>query len=184
VNAPKMVQRWRVRGGYLLAVVALWLARPTLHSILLGAAIGLLGLAIRAYAAGYLHKQEVLTVAGPYAHTRNPLYFGSGILAVGAAVATHSLWAAALILGYFALVYTLVMRREEAELRQKHGPSFDAYAKSVPLFFPHLIAGRKLGGSQISCSFAQYEKNREYRAAVGFFLLLLVLVIIWRLRAA
>jgi protein-S-isoprenylcysteine O-methyltransferase Ste14 len=184
VNAPKMVQRWRVRGGYVLAAVVLYLARPTFHSILLGAAIGLLGLTIRAYAAGYLHKQEVLTVTGPYAHTRNPLYFGSSILALGAAVATHFLWASALILGYFALVYTLVMRREETELRQKHGASFDAYAKSVPLFFPQLTSAREHGGTQSSFSFAQYEKNREYRAAVGFFLLLLVLVIIWRLRAA
>lgn len=184
MNAPKLVQRWRVRGGYVLAAVVLWLARPTLHSILLGAAIGLLGLAIRAYAAGYLRKQEVLTVTGPYAHTRNPLYFGSSILAVGAVVATDSGWAAVLILGYFALVYTLVMRREETELRQKHGPSFDAYAKSVPLFFPQLTPSRELGGTQISFSFAQYEKNHEYRAVVGFFLLLLVLVIIWRLRAA
>ena len=184
MNAPKMVQRWRVRGGYVLAVVVLSLARPTLHSILLGAAIGLLGLAIRAYAAGYLHKQEMLTVTGPYAHTRNPLYFGSSILAVGTAVTTHSGWAAALILGYFAVVYMVVMRREEAELRQKHGPSFDAYAKLVPLFFPQLTSARGLGGPQISFSFAQYEKNREYRAAVGFFLLLLVLVIIWHLRAA
>jgi len=39
---------------------------------------------VRAYAAGYLHKQEVLTVTGPYAYTRNPLYLGSGILALGA----------------------------------------------------------------------------------------------------
>jgi len=184
VNTPKMVQSWRVRGGYVLAVVVLSLARPTLHSILLGAAIGLLGLAIRAHAAGYLHKQEVLTVTGPYARTRNPLYFGSSILAVGTAVATHSWWAAALILGYFAVVYIVVMRREEAELRQKHGPSFDAYAKLVPLFFPQLTSARELGGTQISFSFAQYEKNREYRAAVGFFLLLLVLVIILHLRAA
>src|ERR1700752_5514508 len=104
-----MVQSWRVRGGYVLAVVVLSLARPTLHSILLGAAIGLLGLAIRAYAAGYLHKQEMLTVTGPYAHTRNPLYFGSSILAVGAAWAMHS-WISAAILGvYFMVVYFVVM---------------------------------------------------------------------------
>lgn len=181
MNASEIVQRWRVRGGYLLAVVVLLLARPTLSSILLGAVIGSVGLFIRAYAAGFLHKQEVLTVTGPYAYTRNPLYFGSSILALGTAVAMHSLWAAMLLLAYFALVYLVVMRREETELREKHGASFDAYAESVPLFFPQLTPSREFG-SQASFSLAQYEKNREYRASVGFCLFLLLLAIIWRLR--
>ena len=182
MSASESVQRWRVRGGYLLAVVVLSLARPTLPSILLGAAIGSVGLFIRAYAAGFLHKQEVLTVTGPYAYTRNPLYFGSSVLALGAALAIHSLCAAVLLLVYFALVYTVVMRREEIELRQKHGTSFNAYAESVPLFFPRLAPARELGGSAASFSLTQYERNREYRAAVGYFLFLLVLVVIWRLR--
>lgn len=182
MKALEVVQRWRVRGGYVLAVVVLWLARPTLRSILAGAAIGAVGLAIRAYAAGFLHKQEVLTVSGPYAHTRNPLYFGSSILALGAAVAVHSLWAGLLMVAYFAVVYSVVMRREETELRDKHTTTFDGYAKSVPLFFPQFRASRELEGGGASFSFAQYKRNREYRAAAGFFLLLLVLVIIWCLR--
>lgn len=183
MRALEVVQRWRVRGGYVLAAVVLWLARPTLRSILLGAAIGAAGLAIRAYAAGFLHKQEVLTVRGPYAHTRNPLYFGSSILVLGAAVAVHSLWACVLMAAYFAVVYRVVMRREEVELRDKHGATFDGYAKSVPLFFPQLRALPELAGSEAAFSFAQYKRNREYRAAAVFILLLLVLVIIWHLRA-
>ena len=182
MNALQIVQRWRVRGGYLIAVVVLLLARPVWGSILLGAVIGAFGLLIRAYAAGFLHKQEVLTVSGPYAYTRNPLYFGSAILALGAAVAMYSWWAAVLLLAYFALVYAVVMRREETELRQTHGTSFDNYAGSVPLFFPTLTPARELGGPEVSFSLAQYQKNREYRAAVGFFLFLLVLVLMWRLR--
>src|SRR6202008_4107907 len=170
VNPPKMVQSWRVRGGYVLAVVVLSLARPTLHSILLGAAIGLLGLAIRAYAAGYLQKQEVLTVTGPYARTRNPLYFGSSILALGATVAMNSWWAAALLLIYFTLVYGFVMRREAMELRQKHGDAFDAYAAVVPLFFPKISAGTQEATGHIGFSWQRYKKTREYRAAVGFLL--------------
>ena len=182
MSVLQIVQRWRVRGGYVLALAVLFLARPTLRSILLGAAIGSVGLLVRAYAAGFLHKQEVLTVTGPYAYTRNPLYFGSSILALGATEAMHSLRAAVLLLAYFALVYTVVMRREETELRLKHGASFDAYAKRVALFFPQVISSRDLSGAKVSFSLVQYERNREYRAAVGFFLFLLLLVIIWRLR--
>jgi len=46
-----------------------------------------IGLWVRARAAGHLHKQEILTVTGPYAFTRNPLYLGSFILMIGAAIA-------------------------------------------------------------------------------------------------
>jgi hypothetical protein len=182
VTALDFFARRRVRLGYLLAVIVLWLARPTPRSILLGAALGILGLCIRAYAAGYLHKQEVLTVTGPYARTRNPLYFGSSILALGAAVAMNSWWAAAMLLIYFALLYSLVMRREAMELRLKHGEAFDAYARAVPLFFPKISPSTQEAAGGIGFSWQQYKKNREYRAAVGFSLLLLGLIVIWQLR--
>jgi protein-S-isoprenylcysteine O-methyltransferase Ste14 len=183
VTALDFFARWRVRLGYVLAVVVLWLARPNPRSILVGAVIGLVGLWIRAYAAGYLHKQEVLTMSGPYARTRNPLYFGSSFLALGAAVAMHSWWAAGLLLVYFALVYSFVMRREEMELRQKHGDAFSKYAAEVPLFFPKLFGGSARADGAAGFSWVQYRKNHEYQAAIGFALLLAGLVLIWWLRA-
>jgi protein-S-isoprenylcysteine O-methyltransferase Ste14 len=176
--------RQRVRIGYFLAVIVLWRSNPEPRSILIGACVGLLGLAIRAYAAGYLHKQAVLTTTGPYARTRNPLYFGSSILALGAAIAMNSWLSAALLLLYFALVYTLVMRREEIELRGHHGSAFDAYANSVPLFFPKLAAPSQPTATAATFSWSQYRKNHEYQATLGFLFLLLLLVIIWRLHSA
>jgi protein-S-isoprenylcysteine O-methyltransferase Ste14 len=182
VSAPAFFARWRVRLGYPLAIVVLVLAHPTPQSILYGALVGIIGLLIRALAAGHLQKQAVLTVTGPYAYTRNPLYFGSAILTLGVAIATHSWIPALLLLGYFALFYSIVMRREEQELRAHHGTSFDDYARSVPLFVPRL-APAKLAGGEGAFSFAQYKKNREYRAAIGFLFLLLVLLAIWHLRS-
>ena len=184
MTALDFFARWRVRIGYLLAIVVLWFSRPEPRSILIGASVGLLGLAIRAYAAGYLHKQAVLTTIGPYARTRNPLYFGSSILALGAAIAMNSWLSAALLLLYFALVYTLVMRREEIELRGHHGPEFEAYAKSVPLFFPNLTVPKQPAAIPGAFSWSQYRKNHEYQAALGFLFLLLALVVIWRLHVA
>lgn len=183
MTALDFFARWRVRLGYLLAILALWLARPTPRSIALGALVGLIGLAIRAYAAGYLHKQEVLTVTGPYARTRNPLYFGSSILTLGAAIAMNSLWVSVLLLAYFSLVYSMVMRREEMELRQQHGAAFDSYAASVPLFFPRLTVGSASPTASAGFSWQQYKKNHEYQAAIGFLLLLIGLTVIWRLRS-
>lgn len=181
MSAGGFFARWRVRLGYPLAVIVLLFAQPTPTTILLAIPIGIVGLIIRAAAAGHLHKQEVLTVTGPYAHTRNPLYFGSAVLTIAAAVATYSWISAAILCAYFALFYSFVMRREESELRQHHGAAFDDYARAVPLFFPRLTPAKLSFGAAGSFSFAQYKKNREYRAAIGFLLLLVVLVVRWRL---
>jgi phospholipid methyltransferase len=182
VSVPSFFVRWRVRLGYPLAIVVLALAGPSPRSILCGALVGAVGLLLRAHAAGYLHKQEVLTVTGPYAYTRNPLYFGSAILTLGVAIATWSWFSAIVLCSYFALFYSVVMRREERELRLQHGAAFDQYAQAVPLFFPQFTSAKLGAASSGSFSFPQYKKNREYRAAIGFLLVLIVLVVIWRLR--
>lgn len=182
MNVAQTLARWRVRLGYLLAILVLWVSRPIPRSILYGAILGTIGLFIRARAAGYLHKQQVLTMTGPYAYTRNPLYLGSAILSLGVAVAANSWIAAAILVGYFAIVYSVVMRREEQELRQHHGAAFDEYARTVPLFLPRLTAAKLSTASSGSFSFLQYKKNQEYRAAIGFLLVLIVFIVIWRLR--
>lgn len=130
--------RWRVRIGYPVALAYLLLARPTPRSLAIGALVGALGIAIRAWAAGYLRKHEALAVSGPYAFTRNPLYFGSVILAAGFVVAGDSLWAAIIVAAYLALFYPAVMKREESELRAHYGDAFIDYAARVPLFWPRL----------------------------------------------
>jgi protein-S-isoprenylcysteine O-methyltransferase Ste14 len=174
--------KWRVRTGYLVAFAVLLLARPTPRSLLLGALLGMIGLVLRGYAAGFLHKQEQLTTSGPYDHTRNPLYFGSALLTLAAAIATHSLAALLLLLGHFAVFYSVVMRREEEELRQRHGPAFEAYARRVPLFFPRLGPLSGASGGHARFSWVQYKRNHEWQAAIGFLFLIAVLVLIWRLR--
>jgi len=181
-SASAFFARWRVRLSYPLAILVLWLARPTPRSILWGAPLGLLGLLIRARAAGHLHKQEVLTVTGPYAYTRNPLYLGSAVLTIAASAAAHSWISAAILCGYFALFYSIVMRREEVELRAHHGAAFEEYARTVPLFFPRFTPASLPFAGAGAFSFAQYKKNHEYQAAVGFLLLLALLLLIWWLR--
>jgi len=181
-NASALFARWRVRLGYVLAVFVLFFARPTPEFIAVGAVVGMPGLWLRAYAAGYLHKQKVLTVTGPYAYTRNPLYLGSAVLALGAGIATRSWISGAVLLIYFAVVYSVVMRREEGELLGHHGAAFREYAAAVPLFLPRLTAARLPGASAGHFSLAQYMKNHEYQAALGYLLLLAGLLILWRLQ--
>jgi Phospholipid methyltransferase len=174
--------RWRVRLGYPLAIVVVYLSRPAPQSILFGALVGVCGLYLRAYAAGYLHKKEVLTVTGPYAYTRNPLYLGSALLVLGVGVATRSWISVLLLIAYFALFYSIVMQREGNELHIRHGASYEQYARIVPLFIPRLTAAKLPGDSAGTFSFAQYKKNHEWQAAVGFLFLILVLLLRWRIR--
>src|SRR5260370_20843375 len=101
-GAGNFFVRWRVRLGYPLAIAVLYFSRPTPRSILLGALTGVIGLWVRAYAAGYLHKQEVLTITGPYAYTRNPLYLGSVFLALFSRISTRSWRSRLFLLVYFA----------------------------------------------------------------------------------
>src|ERR1700684_2751844 len=98
----KIARRIRVPLGFLFAVIYFWLARPTWRSLLLGAVIVLPGLFIRALASGHVRKNESLATSGPYAYTRNPLYFGSLLMGLGFCVAACSWWAGlALIVMFF-----------------------------------------------------------------------------------
>lgn len=173
--------RWRVRLGYPVGVGFWLLASPTLRSILQGAILAALGLAIRAYAAGYLVKYRQLATTGPYAHTRNPLYFGSSLLALGFAVAGDSWLAAALIIIYFAAVYYAVMRNEESDLRLRYGSVFDLYASQVPLFLPRIWRVKTSAAGEASqpaprFTWAQYRRNREYQALIGT---MVGLIVVW-----
>jgi protein-S-isoprenylcysteine O-methyltransferase Ste14 len=173
VSEPrKFWMRWRVRAGYPVAVLFWIFARPSYRSIVAGSAIVALGLAIRAASAGHLQKDRELATSGPYTLTRNPLYLGSSLMAVGFAVA-GGWWAdGALVIAYFAVFYYAVMRNEEADLRKRFGAAFDEYASRVPLFFPR-IAPRESSAIQAgqpaakSFSWALYRRNREYNALVG-----------------
>jgi protein-S-isoprenylcysteine O-methyltransferase Ste14 len=162
--------RWRVRIGYPVAIAYLLLAKPSPRSIWVGSLLGILGIAIRAWAAGHLRKHEGLATSGPYAFTRNPLYFGSTILAAGFAVIGNSVWAAILIAAYLLLFYPAVMRREEAELRTEYGGEFEAYARLVPLFWPRLPARTPHASASAPFSGQFYLSNREYQALIGFVL--------------
>ena len=82
-----MPSRYRVAAGWLIGVVFVVLTRPTLTSIALGFPLVLLGEAIRIWASGHIEKTKILATGGPYAHCRHPLYVGSLLIALGAAVA-------------------------------------------------------------------------------------------------
>jgi hypothetical protein len=66
-----------------LYLFELWRRAPLAGRRGLEPGAGAAGLWLRGYAAGYVKKNRELTVTGPYAHTRNPLYLGSMLMAAG-----------------------------------------------------------------------------------------------------
>ena len=125
----RLLARWRVFLGFVFAAIVMWLATPTRNSLLLGAAIAVLGECLRLWASGHLEKSREVTRSGPYRHTRHPLYLGSAIIGVGIAVASHHMGVAAMVVAYMLLTLTAAMRSEEAHLREKFGDAYDAYAE-------------------------------------------------------
>lgn len=162
----KIARRIRVPLGFAFAVLYLWLARPTPAFMAWSLILVIPGVWLRAYASGYVKKNAELTMTGPYAYTRNPLYLGSMLIAFGFALASRSIWIAVLLAALFAMIYIPVIQSEEVFLRSKFD-SFDAYAARVPRLLPRLRASAVTGGDRGAFSGALYGKHREYNALIG-----------------
>ena len=106
----RIARRIRVPVGFVFAAFYLWLARPSWACLAAGASVVAMGVALRAYASGHVRKASELTTTGPYAHTRNPLYLGSLIIAAGFAMAARSLWIALALAVIFFAIYLPVIR--------------------------------------------------------------------------
>ncbi len=168
-----LVQRLRVLCGFLLLFLFAWLSHPSHASMLVGLPIACFGLAVRAWAAGHLAKDQQLAVTGPYAYLRNPLYAGTLITALGVVIAARDLWLATLFTGVFLLVYLPAMELEEQHLREIF-PSYGDYAARVPKLFPSRKRTREPG----RFAWSRYRRNQEYKALIGF--LLAVAWLVWK----
>ena len=164
-----VARRIRVPAGFVVAAAFLWIASPTWVSMAESLILVLPGLWLRAYASGYVRKNAELTTTGPYAHTRNPLYLGSMLIAFGFAGAAGS-WIIAIALAVlFALIYGPTIQSEEAYLRE-HFPGFDDYARAVPRLLPRITPapGFASGGEERGRFLpALYWQHREYNSLLG-----------------
>lgn len=183
---PDWISRWqrvarriRVPLGFLTALLylfELWRRSPQPRAVAWSLLLIVPGLWLRGYASGYVRKNLELTRTGPYAHTRNPLYLGSMLIAAGFAVALLSLPFALLLAVGFAAIYIPVIASEERYLRSTF-PGFDGYCRQVPRLIPRLTpAEAPAGASRGGFSFGLYRKHREYNALLGAAILYLSLV--------
>ncbi|MGH9755662.1 MAG: methyltransferase family protein [Blastocatellia bacterium] len=160
-----LIQRLRVPIGFVTAILFVFISRPTWWSLAIGVPIAVAGALIRAWASGHLRKNAELAVSGPYAFTRNPLYFGSFVMASGCAVCGGGLWLGLWLMSFFLAVYLPVMQAEAAHMRKLFAGDYENWAANVPLFIPRLIPYRN--GRARRFDPQQYLRHREYRAAIG-----------------
>ncbi len=168
-----ILQRYRVPLGFVFAGLFILVAKPTLVLLASGAILSVIGLFIRGWASGHIQKNKELAVSGPYAYTRNPLYFGSFLLGIGIMIGSGSWWIGLLFVILFLGIYLPVMSVESDELTAIFGDTYSQYAKSVPLFFPGF---RRYAESDKKFEMSLYLRYREYRAAIGFAAIVLVLI--------
>ena len=155
MSVVRVLARYRVALGGLMAAVTVWFAQPTGTSLLAGGAIAALGAALRLWAAGHVEKSREVTSSGPYRYTRHPLYLGSTIVGVGVAAAAANPWLGLAIVGYLVSTLTAAMKAEEAHLREKFGDAYDRYAaRQAPLMAR-------------AFSWERSWRNREHHALAG-----------------
>ena len=147
--------RIRVPLGFFCAGAVLYLAGPTPQSLAIGGLIALAGEMVRIWAAGHLEKGKEVTQSGPYRLTRHPLYIGSSIIALGAAVASARASAMLIIAGYMAATLVSAIRHEEASMRESFGDQYEAYARS------------RATRVERPFSLARAMKNKEHKAVAG-----------------
>jgi len=172
---PLPLRKVRLRAVWLLIIPFYYFATPSAAALAVGAALGVVGLAIRAWAAGSIRKNEGLATTGPYAYTRNPLYLGSFFLGLGVTMAGGQWIFMVLFLAFYLSVYRTTALLEEAELEKVFGEPYRTYAAAVPFFVPRHSpyrkegsgAGTGTGAETEGFSLAQYLRNREWEAGLG-----------------
>jgi protein-S-isoprenylcysteine O-methyltransferase Ste14 len=174
----QVARRLRLPLGFVLAALYLVFGpRPTPLTLAVGGALALAGLAVRAWAAGHIVKNDRLATTGPYAHTRNPLYFGSFLIAAGFAIAAH--WSLLLVVvAFFALVYGPTIEKERVKISAMFPDAYERWEQNVPAFVPRPTPWRD--PSVVATerfSPALYMRHGEWKAALGFILALTWLVL-------
>jgi hypothetical protein len=167
MSYQEIAKKLRMPLGFLLGALYLAFAHPEPLPLAVGGSIALLGVFVRGWASGHIRKNEQLAISGPYAYTRNPLYFGSFLIASGFAIAAH--WSLLLlVIAFFVLVYAPKIEAERVNILGRFPTDYPNYAKNVPAFFPRRSAWMGENAPTDRFSFDLYMKHGEWKAALVF----------------
>lgn len=106
-------------------IALVWLARPR-DSIIIPVIMTVIGLGVRAWAAGYIgkiarvgeYRSRFRITGGPYRLLRHPLYIGNLLLVCGTVLLFNPpLWPAVIIIALFLIEYGFFVYAEERFLK-------------------------------------------------------------------
>jgi len=104
----------------------------------LGYLLVLAGLGVRLWSVVYLggRKSRELVTEGPYSVCRNPLYWGTTFIAMGAGLCFENVPMAVCAVLIIAPAQFLVVRAEERHLKDIFGQQYEKYRNEVPGLLP------------------------------------------------
>jgi protein-S-isoprenylcysteine O-methyltransferase Ste14 len=162
---------WRLLPFYLVGTIGLLALEPSRPRFAVGAALALAGEALRAWGAGHLIKNDQLTVTGPYAFVRHPLYLGTLLIVSGFTVIVGGLLGscllAALAAWYFAFYFPRKERIEGERLVALYGEKYIHYRNAVPALWPRMRAYVAPGAEPSRWSGARFDGNNELGTALA-----------------
>ncbi len=173
--------RRRFQLAWLFAALLIFSAKQ--YPALPGVLLCFFGASLRFLASGYLRKEAKLAVGGPYSHTRNPLYLGTFLMALGATWSVGAVLLTAIMAVVFFLNYHYVIQHEEAKLPSYFGNAYLEYCSLVPRFLPRVTAPARQELERINPDPEVYgfsmklaHQNRAFEAYVSFFAIMAAMV--------
>lgn len=156
--------KYRVFFTNLVVVIDLIIAKPSFYFYFLGFFLVLIGVLLRIWASGCIHKNEFLIKEGPYNLCRNPLYLGSFLSVTGFSFIASRWESLILLIFLFLIFYVPTIYKEEDYLKTNFKENFSIYCREVPRFFPTIksfIKNLNFKNNSYNFSWAQVKKNRE-----------------------
>jgi len=135
-----------------------------------GVPVAIFGELIQMWATSHLHKDEHLTISGPYSHLRNPMYTGRFFLGLGFFIMTGNIYLVAGYVVLFAIYAHMRVNREEDRLKVIFSPKYQEYCDEIRRWFPRI---KPYSGSESRrASWSQVCANHEQIVAIGVLVVL------------
>jgi len=153
---PKKIRRIPV---FLGAFLLLLFAKPEPIKMVVGMILIIVGEAIRIWAAGHLQKNESLTVTGPYAYVKNPLYIGSILITAGFCIFADNIYLLAAATFGFCFHYIPYKKKVEGNrLKKIFGSQYVDYDEKVPEYIPRRTP---YSNQKVRWQFGNFIENSE-----------------------
>ena len=141
------------------AILLIFFAKPGVVGMVVGMILIILGEAIRIWAAGHLQKNEILTVSGPYAYVKNPLYIGTILITAGFCIFADNIYILAAATFLFCFHYIPYKKRVEGgRLKKVFGSRYEDYDEKVPEYLPRWT---RYSDEKASWQFKNFIGNSE-----------------------